>query len=212
MYLAGTPLLLSTLTRNNIIWKINTSEKELFITFDDGPVPEVSPEVLRILNDYHAKASFFMVGENVKKHPQIFEEILANGHAVGNHTYNHVNGLNVKNNFYYENIQKSYATYKTVLFRPPYGMLSIPQMVHLQKKFYIILWSVMSGDFDKKTTKEQCLENSLIHSEKGSIIVFHDSLKAKEKMLWVLPQYLDFFSKQGYTFKALSAKDCKHHI
>ncbi len=204
MYFIKSPYILSKLTGKSIIWHFPEGGKRIFITFDDGPIPHVTPQILSILNKYNAKASFFCVGENVLKHPDIFNEIIEKGHSIGNHTYNHLNGWETNLKLYLENIRKAETFIKSNLFRPPYGKVSPLQIKNIKNKYFTILWSVLSGDFDKTITKEKCLQNVVKNTKDGSIVVFHDSLKAKEKVLYTLPLFIEHFQSQGFTFESIT--------
>ena len=186
-----------------LIWEIETSEKEMFLTFDDGPHPEITPRVLEILDSYQAKATFFCVGENVEKHPAVYNKILKEGHATGNHGYHHLNGWKTSNRKYLDDVEHCSRLIDSHLFRPPYGRISYLQIGYLKINFRIIMWSVLTYDFDKKLSPQKCLDYSVKFSRPGSIIVFHDSEKASGNMLFALPRFLDHFSKLGYRFKAL---------
>ena len=205
MYLVKTPKFIQSLFPN-FTWKVPTTEKVIYLTFDDGPIPEVTPWVLEQLEAYEAKATFFCVGENVKNHPEVFELVQQAGHAVGNHTYNHLNGWGSENIPYFHNVRHCAQLVKTDLFRPPYGRLMPRQAQFLQRHYQIIMWDVLSGDFDPKISAEQCLNNVLHKTRPGSIVVFHDSLKAFDKLQKVLPQILKHFSEKGYRFEALSSE------
>ena len=201
-----------------LIWQIDTVVKCLYLTFDDGPHETATPFVLDTLKQFDAKATFFCIGKNVYQHRTVFERILAEGHTVGNHTQNHTNGWKSNDFFYMKDIQLAKELIPSNLFRPPYGRIKRSQIKLLQKSynknnekaddsvFNIIMWSVLSGDFDKNISKEKCLENVLKTTEKGSIIVFHDSAKAFERMEYSLPKTLEHFSKLGYQFKAIDLK------
>lgn len=204
MYLVKSPYIITEFSKKSITWKVKGVDKQLFITFDDGPIPEVTPDVLDILEMYNAKATFFMVGENVEKYPEIVERILKEEHTIGNHTFNHLNGTKVSDRTYYKNIILAREVIKSNLFRPPYGRIRPRQIMELKKNYKIILWSVLSGDFDLKSTPQKCLNNVVKHAKDGSIIVFHDSLKAKESMLFALKGTLEHFSKLGYDFLAIN--------
>ncbi len=205
MYLVKTPDFIQSLFPN-FTWKIPTKEKIIYLTFDDGPIPEVTPWVLETLEKFNAKATFFCVGENVKKNPGILKQIVAAGHSVGNHTYNHLNGWGTDNIPYFHNTRHCANLVKSSLFRPPYGRLMPKQAQFLQRHYRIIMWDVLSGDFDPNISAEQCFNNVKQKTRKGSIVVFHDSLKAFEKLKIVLPQVLDYFSKKGFRFEALQNK------
>lgn len=209
-YLVKTPKLVQKFFYH-YSWRIKTNEKEVYLTFDDGPVPEFTPWVLDTLEKYDARATFFCVGENIKKHPLIYQEIKERNHSVGNHTFNHLQGWKTSTNKYVKNILKadSYledATNKTgkKLFRPPHGRIRPNQARILRKKgFKIIMWDVLSGDFDQGLSKEKCLEHTIKHIHNGSIVVFHDSVKSFKNLDYVLPKVLEHFSERGYKFKAL---------
>lgn len=180
--------------------------KTIYITFDDGPIPIVTPFVLETLKKFCAKATFFCIGDNIDKHPDIFEQIKTDGHTIGNHTYNHLKGWDTSDNEYLKNTLKCQNLTKTCLFRPPYGRIKKSQIKLLRQHIpdvKIIMWDVLSGDFDLKLSPEKCLKNVLKHTEPGSIIVFHDSLKAKDRLEYVLPKALEIWTKQGYSFRVL---------
>lgn len=187
----------------NFTWQIPTHEKRLFLTFDDGPVAEVTPWVLDCLASYNAKATFFCVGDNIRKYPLIFEQIKNQGHSVGNHTFNHLNGWASDNIPYFHNVRHCASLVKSELFRPPYGRLKPKQAQFLQRHYRIVMWDVLSGDFDPGISPQQCLHNVVQNAEPGSIIVFHDSLKARERLEYALPKVLEHFSALGYSFEAL---------
>ena len=202
MYFVKTPRLIQSLFPN-FVWRIPTQEKVIHLTFDDGPVPEATPWVLDQLKQYNAKATFFCVGENVKKYPQLFEDVVNSNHVVGNHTFNHINGWGSDNIPYFHNVRNCAHLVKSDLFRPPYGRLLPKQAEFLQRHYQIIMWDVLSGDFDPEISKEQCLNNVLRSANEGSIIVFHDSVKAMDKLEYVLPKVLEHYSNLGYKFEAV---------
>lgn len=175
----------------------------LFLTFDDGPNPEVTPIVCSLLEKYNAKATFFCVGDNVKKHPEVFQQLIDAGHSVGNHTFNHLNGWKTKNRLYYKNILKASECIDSNLFRPPYGRITRQQSMRLKDKYDIIMWDVLSVDFDSKVNASQCADNVIKNAKNGSIIVFHDSLKASATMLKALPEVLQHFANLNYQFTAI---------
>lgn len=195
----------------SLIWKKGTYEKIIYLTFDDGPIPEVTEWVLEQLSVYEAKATFFCVGDNIRKHPEIFKKIIAEKHKVGNHTFNHLKGWSTNNEIFFGNIeecQKIIVNYKDdliqkPLFRPPHGQLSPKQIAYLKHQYDIIMWHVLTMDYDNSFHHESCLKNSLKYSEKGSIVVFHDSIKAYKNLKYVLPRYLAHFKKLGYSFHSL---------
>ena len=187
-----------------IHWQVKTNEKVLYFTFDDGPIPELTPKALKILDKYNAKATFFMVADNVRKHPNVFQQVIDAGHAIGNHSYNHVKGWKLSNEEYYSNIAKAGKLLNTKLFRPPYGQIKPSQAKHLAKDYNIIMWSVLSGDYDKNTSPKQCFNNILRNAKNGSIIVMHDNLKAEKNMLFALEESLKYYSHLGYRFDSLA--------
>lgn len=187
-------------------------KKTIYLTFDDGPTPKVTDWVLDTLGHYKAKATFFCIGKNIKNNSDIFKRIINNGHAIGNHTYEHINGWNVSNDEYLrsvikteEIIQKSEIKFQnSKLFRPPYGKIKRSQTKRLIKNNYnIIMWSVLSADFDKNIDEIICLQNVIKNVKNGSIVVFHDSVKAFDKLQVVLPKVLEHFNEKGYSFKSI---------
>ena len=203
MYLVKTPNVIQSLFPN-FTWRIPTQEKTVYLTFDDGPIPEVTPWVVAQLEKFSAKATFFCVGDNVRKHPEVFQQVVDAGHAVGNHTFHHLNGWLQDNIPYFHDIRHCARLINSTLFRPPYGRLKPRQAQFLQRHYRIVMWDVLSGDFDPAITPEQCLQNVLRNVSAGSIVVFHDSLKAQEKLTYVLPRVLEALSEQGYRFEALN--------
>jgi peptidoglycan/xylan/chitin deacetylase (PgdA/CDA1 family) len=201
---AGVPFFLRWLSPKYLLCEISGAEKVIYLTFDDGPVPEATPEILDILNKYDAKATFFLVGDNVRKHPEIFERIRQDGHATGNHTFHHLNGWHISPGAYIEDVYRCRTFFETRLFRPPYGRLTPSQYLLLRKDFKVILWSVLTYDFHRHITPEQCLKNAIDNTHSGSIVVFHDSLKALEKVRYALPRFLEHFGGLGYRFDILS--------
>lgn len=202
MYLAKTPDLLKPLYRD-LLWHVDTTRKELYLTFDDGPIPEVTPWVLDQLKQFKAKATFFCIGQNIETNPEIFQRIEEEGHRVGNHTYDHASGWSSTNKQYFRSVLKCQELTGSELFRPPYGRIKREQAKHLQRHFRIVMWDVLSGDFDLKASNDKCLSNVVDNAGCGSIIVFHDSLKAKERLEFALPKVLGHFSGMGYAFKTL---------
>ena len=181
------------------IWAFSHEKASVFLTFDDGPIPEVTPLVLDELKKHNAKATFFSIGENVKKHPEIFERILFEGHSVGNHTFNHLKGSKTETSKYIENTLLAEKLIHSKLFRPPYGKITSKQAKILQiKGFKIVMWDVISYDYDSTVSEEKCLENVLKNIQSGSIIVFHDSLKAEKNLRYVLPKVLEIIVKKGW--------------
>jgi peptidoglycan/xylan/chitin deacetylase (PgdA/CDA1 family) len=206
MYLVKTPWLLKKLYPN-LIWNTRPATRCIYLTFDDGPIPIVTPFVLNILKKHNAKATFFCIGDNVSKHTDIFEQVKTDGHAIGNHTFNHLKGWITDNMIYLDNFLQADKLLDTSLFRPPYGRIKRAQIKLLKKArpdLKIIMWDVLSGDFDINLSPEACLKNVLKHTEAGSIVVFHDSLKAFDRLEYVLPRALEYWSKEGYSFNALT--------
>ncbi len=206
MYLIKTPFWLRAIYPN-CTWKIPSKEKVIYLSFDDGPHPEATPFVLEELKKYNAKATFFCIGNNVLKHPNIYESILLAGHAVGNHTYDHLNGWKTDTNSYLENINDAASLIESNFFRPPYGRITksqikaIKQNKHLPNQ--IIMWDVLSGDFDLKLNGEDCARNVIKNVQPGSIIVFHDSQKAWDRLVVALPIVLQYFSNLGYKMELI---------
>ena len=197
MYLVKTPPIIKTIF-SDFVWSLDTDSKEVFITFDDGPIPELTPWVLDELKKYDFKATFFCVGDNVRKYPEIYQRIIAEGHSVGNHTYNHLNGWNNDLDTYLENIKKCDNIVSSDLFRPPYGKMKPNQSAVIKTEKSIIMWDVLSGDFDQTISQEKCLSNVMDNFVPGSIIVFHDNLKAEKNLKYVLPRFLNHLTKEGY--------------
>jgi peptidoglycan/xylan/chitin deacetylase (PgdA/CDA1 family) len=211
LYLVKTPNFIKRLFQN-LTWEINTSKKVIYLTFDDGPTPKITNWVLSELEKHNAKATFFCIGKNILNHPDIFENIVTKGHAVGNHTNNHINSWKKQARLYIENVNQAQkildpilnVTNSVKLFRPPYGKLTLSVTKKLLKEDYkIIMWDVLSGDFDQSISKEKCLKNVIKNTTSGSIIVFHDSVKASEKLQFALPKTLDHFSKKGFSFEII---------
>jgi peptidoglycan-N-acetylglucosamine deacetylase len=205
-YIAKTPKWVRKLFGKSI-WEMPRTPKAIYLTFDDGPHPEITPFVLDELRKYNASATFFCIGKNVVDHPGVYERIIHEGHAVGNHTYDHLDGWKTGNVEYLENILAAKKHIDSDLFRPPYGRISWKQQRDLNRSgqgFKLIMWSVLSGDFDLNITPEQCCTNVLQHAKSGSVIVFHDSEKAGERIRYALPVVLKHFSDNGYAFKKIS--------
>ena len=204
MYIIKTPNFIQSLFPN-FVWRMNMEEsKTIYLTFDDGPIPEVTPWVLDVLQQFNAKATFFCVGDNVRKHPEIFQRLRAEGHLVGNHTYNHISGWNTDNIPYFHNVRKCARLVRSGLFRPPYGRLKPQQVQFLQRHYKIVMWDVLSADFDRDTTPQQCLQNVLTHTQAGSIVVFHDSVKAFTNLQYARPSCLEYFGNFAYKFQTIN--------
>lgn len=184
-------------------WRMPRNEKKIYLTFDDGPVPGVTTEALSVLKKYDVRATFFCVGENVQKHPEIFQQILSEGHSVGNHTMHHIDGWKHSWFDYMRDVKECSAVFKSQLFRPPYGHMRRSQFKTLSRRCKVIMWDVLTCDYDKSYAKEHCLELALMNSRTGSIVVFHDSEKARERMLYTLPRYIEVMKERAYTFGVL---------
>lgn len=205
MYFPKTPKWIKLLFRN-YIWSIKTSKKVLYLTFDDGPHPAITQWVLNILDQYNAKASFFCIGDNVRKFPEMYQEVITKGHAVGNHTYNHLKGWKHTKKVYLKNTMQAAELIDSNLFRPPYGRIKCSQARALrnsEKQFKICMWDVISYDYDKNINADKCTEMVIQNAMNGSIIVFHDSEKAFPNLQIALPKVMEHFSKLGYTFERL---------
>ncbi len=225
MYLIKSPLLLKWYYPS-LLWNKSRTEKVIYLTFDDGPIPNVTDFVLKTLKVFNAKATFFCIGDNIVKHPEVFERVKNDGHAIGNHTFNHLKGWKTDNETYLQNTLKCQELTQTNLFRPPYGRIrksqikSLKSVVRSPKSVFqnqksdlglrtidsglnIVMWDVLSGDFDTKLSPEKCYRNVIKHTENGSIIVFHDSLKAFDRLSYALPKVLAYFTEKGFTFSTL---------
>ena len=186
-----------------LVWRKDSSEKVIYLTFDDGPVPEVTPKVLEVLQQFGIKATFFCVGENVQKYPDIYAGLLQSGQKTANHTFNHLKAFSVPALDYVENVQKASAYIQSGLFRPPHGQISARLRKLLQPDFQIIMWDLLSCDYDKTLSPETILKNIKRYSRNGSIVVFHDSIKAKDNVLTVLPLAVEWWISEGYCFGLL---------
>lgn len=203
----------------SLLWNFNIKEKNIFLTFDDGPIPEITPWVLHNLKEYNAKASFFCIGENVAKHPEIFQMLLEDGHTIGNHSHNHLNGWKTNCNSYVSNVLQAEEAIKEhsskvkiqpqasvvkKLYRPPYGRIRPSQVRELEKRDYkIVMWDVISGDYNAAQSSQKCKEKVISFTKPGSIIVFHDSVKAFPNLQIILPEVLKYFTSKGFEFKCL---------
>jgi peptidoglycan-N-acetylglucosamine deacetylase len=190
-----------------LTWRIPSEEKNIYLTFDDGPVHGPTEFALETLNEHGAKATFFCIGDNVHKHPEVFKKIITSGHAVGNHTFNHLNGWKTSSSNYLDNVKKCDDVIQsqaapTKLFRPPYGRITRKQ-IRLLAGYKIVMWDVLSVDYAKSLSADACLQNTIKATREGSIVVFHDSYKAEKNMTHALPRYLEHFTSKGYSFKTL---------
>ncbi len=222
MYLIKSPLLLKWYYPS-LLWNKSRTEKVIYLTFDDGPIPNVTDFVLKTLKAFNAKATFFCIGDNIVKHPEVFERVKNDGHAIGNHTFNHLKGWKTDDETYLENTLKCQELTQSNLFRPPYGRIKKSQIRSLESLVWspefkapnnsqlpapssqlkIVMWDVLSGDFDINLAPEKCYQNVIKHTENGSIIVFHDSLKAFDRLSYTLPKALAYFTEKGFTFSTL---------
>ena len=206
-FLVKTPWLLKKIFPN-YLWSINTKAKELYLTFDDGPHPLATPFVLQQLKKFNALATFFCIGKNVVAHQDIYKKILEGGHSVGNHTFNHLNGWKTKDEIYLKDVAEASNYIDSNLFRPPYGRITSFQAKNLMpvmkgKKPTIVMWDILSADFVTSLTAEKCMENVVLRSVPGSIIVFHDSEKAFPRLEYALPRVLQHFTEKGFVFRSL---------
>ena len=184
------------------IWRMDKDERAVYLTFDDGPIPRVTPWVLDVLDRYGIKATFFMVGDNIRKHPDEFRMVVERGHRIGNHTFNHIRGLSYDINSYLENTDKACRMMmNTNLFRPPHGYMSPKQYAELKKRYKIIMWDLVTRDYNRKFNGEQILQKVKKYVRNGSIIPFHDSLKSEENIIYALPKAIEWLMEQGYEFK-----------
>ena len=194
-------------------WDIKNADNKIYLTFDDGPIPEITEWILDILNKYEVKATFFCIGDNIEKHPEVFQKVIKNGHSIGNHTFNHLKGWNFSTEEYIENTlqcekaitsNSEIVNLKSKIFRPPYGKIKPSQSNILRKLGYkIIMWDVLSVDYDKKISPEQCLENIIQNTVSGSIIACHDSLKAFKNLEYALPKAIEYLKNKGFVFERI---------
>ena len=187
----------------SLLWSKKRDKKILYLTFDDGPYNMLSPFILDELKKYKAKATFFYLGSKAEKYPQLIKRCKDENHQIGNHTYSHPNGWKSKNNEYYQDIEKANKLINSNLFRPPYGRIKPSQINHLKKYYKIIMWDILSWDFDKKTSPEECYNNIIKNTKSGSIIVLHENEKSAKTVKEVLPKILSYFSSQGFKFEKL---------
>ena len=197
-----------------LIWDITTTTKDIYLTFDDGPTPNITNWVINTLKQFNAKATFFCIGKNIEKHPSLFQQIINHGHGIGNHTHNHVKGWKTSVDAYLKDVAQAQKVINTQfqkseirnqkLFRPPYGQITPKQIKKLQELDYkIVMWNVLSVDWNNSQTKENCLNNVINHADSGSVVVLHDSIKASKNMTYVLPKALEYFTEKGFVFKRI---------
>lgn len=207
MYFVKTPWLLKKIYPD-CVWDIPTQDNVIYLTFDDGPHPEATPFVLDELKKYNAKATFFCIGKNVVEHPGIYKRILSEGHRTGNHSFNHLNGWKVKDEKYIADVMEARKFIDSNIFRPPYGritkfqnrLLATADSGTQKQLFKIIMWNVLSADFDLSATPQKCASNVIMNAKRGSVIVFHDSQKAFSKLKFALPEVLKHFAAKNYSF------------
>jgi peptidoglycan/xylan/chitin deacetylase (PgdA/CDA1 family) len=202
MFLAKSPAIIKKYYPR-LIWDLPNNDNKIYLTFDDGPIPEITDRVLDVLKQFNIKATFFCLGANAEKNPILYSRIIKEGHTIGNHSYHHLSGWDTDDEQYIKNIKKSNELLKTELFRPPYGRIKKSQIKGLINEYKIIMWDVLSGDFDSKTTPEKCYNNVVKNTKPGSIIVFHDSIKASENLKYALPKAIEFLLKKGFVFDKL---------
>ena len=184
-------------------WRFDKNKKVVYLTFDDGPIPEITPWVLDLLDQYNIKATFFCVGDNVQKHPDIYQMILDRGHMVGNHTFHHIQGLRTLSKNYIKDVKQAGQLINSKLFRPPHGYLRIHQFWKARKDYKVIMWDVVTRDYSRLKTSEQVFNNVKKYTRNGSVIVFHDSLKAGDRMKKALPCSIEWLLEQGYAFELI---------
>ncbi|PLK45226.1 polysaccharide deacetylase family protein [Emticicia sp. TH156] len=196
----------------DFIWRKKTQEKKIYLTFDDGPIPEVTEFVLETLATFNARATFFCIGDNIRKHPFVFDKVIAGGHSVGNHTFNHLRGWDTANEVYLDNVKQCDTLISSQarmmlpgkkLFRPPHGRIRRSQAKALLPEYDIVMWDVLTADYAADITPEKVLAKSLQYTEAGSIVLFHDSIKANKNMSFALPRFLAYFSEKGFRFECI---------
>lgn len=185
------------------LWRINPTERVVYLTFDDGPIPEVTPRVLEILRNYGVKATFFMVGDNVRKYPEVFEMVKSDGHRLGNHTFNHLGGIKHSTKDYVLNIHKANAYIHSDLFRPPHGWLRHRQYYFLKRHYKLVMWDLVTRDYSKRLNADDVFENVRRYARPGSIITFHDSLRSVPKLWSALPRSIEWLLADGYEFRVI---------
>lgn len=210
MYLVKTPAIVKPLS-SQLLWKVPKAKNEIYLTFDDGPSPGITNEVLDILDAFSAKATFFCVGGNVQRFPDLYHDILQRGHSTGNHTWNHMNGWEYSDFSYYKNVLECARFVQSNLFRPPYGRISRSQASGLASRYTIVMWDVLSADWRSDVSPKQCFKNVTENTSEGSIVVFHDSEKARANVLATLPAALKFWQERNFEMKALSTTYIQHN-
>jgi len=196
------PILFSSLYPNSLSYKPVKDNKVVYLTFDDGPIPELTPWILALLKRFNAKATFFCVGENLEKYPSLKDMYTHNGHTIANHTQNHLKGINTAYDTYLSNVEKMQQHTNSIYFRPPYGKITLRQFFTLKKQYQVVFWDVLSKDYDRRVSERRCLKR-LLKARNGSIIVFHENKKAEAKLKAILPQFLEHYAGLGYSFESL---------
>ncbi len=189
-----------------LLWNVPVTEDVIYLTFDDGPHPDITPKVLNILARFDAKACFFCVGNNVQKYPHTYHAVKEAGHLTGNHSYHHMNGWRTPDEVYFRDVEACQKLVRSAYFRPPYGKIRPSQMRYLKKHYQLVMWSVVTYDYDSALTEAESLQIAINKTNRGSIVVFHDSLKAEKNMLYVLPRFLEHFAKKGYRFETFQTQ------
>ncbi len=196
----------------DFIWRKGRQEKNIYLTFDDGPIPEITEFVLHTLAQYNAKATFFCIGDNIRKHPDIFQKVINAGHSIGNHTFNHLRGWKTDKETYLANVKQcdaeigskiGHSTQRKRLFRPPHGRIKRSQAKVLLPEYDIIMWDVLTADYDAGLSPDRVLAKALQYTENGSIVLFHDSIKANKNMSFALPRFLEYFSEREFSFQSI---------
>jgi len=184
----------------DLTWSFPGRDKELYLTFDDGPTLGITEWVLSVLHEYNAKATFFCTGKNAENNPELLKQIMDEGHSIGNHGYSHINGWSTNNDKYFQNVRKASETINSNLFRPPYGKIKLSLLRQLKNNFKIVMWDVLTRDYNNNLSKEKCLKRTIKLINPGSIIVFHDTVKAERNLKFVLPEVLKYYSAKGFQF------------
>lgn len=203
MFFFTPPSLIQKLSNNFLHWKIKTLDKKVFLSFDDGPTPGLTKEILSYLNQYNARATFFCTGKKARENPDLIQKILENNHCLGNHTYHHLDGWRCSTNKYVKDVMQCDQVFHSSLFRPPYGRITPAQIKQLKKKFDIIMWSLMSYDYHPRMSPERSLKKLNSITDNGSIILMHDSLNAKHNLKYILPALIENLAIKGYKFERL---------